>query len=64
MTNKMAVRVLSYKLGLWGYGDSKLAKWKIAMKKTGSCCSSLVYDERIFWMQLKIVPFLAGTNSE
>ena len=27
MTNKMAARVLTYKLGLPSYGDSKLEKW-------------------------------------
>ena len=28
MTSKMAIRVLSYKLGLLRYGDLKLEKWK------------------------------------
>ena len=28
MTNKIVARVLTYKLGLLSYGDSKLDKWK------------------------------------
>ena len=28
MKNKMVARVLTYQLGLWSYGDSKLEKWK------------------------------------
>ena len=48
MTKKMATRDLSYKLGLLSYGDSKLAKWKITIKKMGSSSSNLVYGEQVF----------------
>ena len=48
MMNEMAARDLSYKLGSSSYGNSKLAKWKIMIKKTGSCSSSLVNGEWVF----------------
>ena len=35
MMSKMATIVLTYKLGLLSYGDSKLEKWKKMIKKTG-----------------------------
>ena len=49
MTNKMVARDLFYELGSLGYGISKLAKWKIKIKKRFfSQSSSLVYDEQVF----------------
>ena len=44
----MAARDLFYKLGSQGYGDSKLAKWKIMIKKTVFHFSSLIYGEWAF----------------
>ena len=38
----------SYELRLLSYGDSKLAKWKIKIKKAGFHSFSLVYGEQIF----------------
>ena len=64
MTNKMAARDLLYELGLLGYGNSKLTKYKIEIKKTGTCSSSLVYDERVFQMRQRMVSFSTGTNGE
>ena len=41
MTNKIASGVLTYELGSPIYSDSKLAKWKIRIKKIGFHSSSL-----------------------
>ena len=51
-------------VGSQSYGNSKLATWKIMIKKTGSCSSSLVYGKQIFWMRQRMVPLSAGTNGE
>ena len=48
MTNKMAYGVLTYELGSLNYGDSKLAKWKIRMRKIGFHFSSLFMANRFY----------------
>ena len=60
----MATQVLTYELGLLSYGDLKLAKWKIKIKKMGFHSSSMVYGEKVFWMRQRMVPFSAGNNGE
>ena len=48
MSNKMAPRVLTYKLGLPRYGDSKLEKCKNFTKKIVLKILSLVNGKRVF----------------
>ena len=64
MTNKMAARVLTYKLRSPSYGDLKLENWKKIKKIVAWQSLSLVYGERVFRMQLRMVPFPAATNGE
>ena len=64
LIKKMAAGVLTYKLGLPSYGDSKIGKWEKGIKKIVYPSSSLVYSELVFGCGKKLVPFSPGTNGE
>ena len=46
MMNEMVARYFFYKLGSASYGDSKLEKWKITIKKTIFHSLSLIYGKQ------------------
>ena len=58
MKNKMATRVLTYKLGLPSYGNSKLDKYH------EEDCLAWFMVNRFFRMQWRMVPFSTATNGE
>ena len=66
MTNKMAARVLTYKLGSLSYGDSIKAR-KVVKLSEEDCLSLLqawFMANGCFWMWRRMAPFSAGTNGE
>ena len=62
--NEMAARVLTYKLGLSSYGDSKLKERKNFTKKIVQQSLSLVYGRQVFSDAAKIGTISAATNGE
>ena len=65
MANKMAARVLSYKLGSPSCGDSKLEKWKKVVEKIASShCQAWFMVNGLFQMWQRMVTFSATNNGE
>ena len=62
--NKMAPRGLFYVRKVADYGNSKGAKLKMFMRNIMFPSLKLVYDERVFQIRQRMLPFLAGTNGE
>ena len=62
--NKMAARVLTYKLVSSSYGDSKLKEWKNFTKKIVQQSLSPVYGRQVFSDAVKVGTISAATNGE